>query len=428
MRARGARACAVAASLTLALLGLFAMQSSGSDAERYRLKPGATGKVCLSCHVDFEQTLERKHVHTPVAAGNCADCHDPHASEHGKLLAVEPEAICLTCHADIVPAEPRSAHDAVVAGRCVECHDPHASDAPNGLRAQGNALCLGCHEPLARALAASEHKHAPVEADCLGCHMPHASQAAPALLAQQVPGLCVKCHDTRQESFRREHGGYPVEHSDCTSCHDPHGSNRKGILWANVHEPVSRKMCAQCHAAPDSADATAVKRAGAELCRGCHSELLTETFARSQVHWPVVDHRGCANCHEPHASKEPKLLARAEGELCSGCHPDVTRRLATSKVKHPPNADGTCVTCHGPHSSNEAFLLAGSAVEVCGNCHDWGKHSAHPMGEQAADPRNPNLTVDCLSCHRTHGSPFDKLAHFDPQQELCVQCHTELAR
>ena len=420
------RVSAVIASVIFALLGLAATQGSRSDAERYRLKPGATGKVCLSCHVDFEQTLARKHVHTPVAAGNCADCHDPHASEHGQLLAAEPDAICTTCHADVLPAEPRSAHDAVAAGRCVECHDPHASDAANGLRKEGNALCLGCHEPLAVAIAAAEHKHAPAEADCLGCHTPHASKDAPALLAQQVPGLCVRCHDTGQESFRREHGGYPVERSDCTSCHDPHGSSRKGILWANVHEPVSRRMCAQCHAAPDAAQA--VKRTGAELCRGCHSELLDETFARSELHWPLVDRRGCANCHEPHASKERKLLTAAEGELCGGCHHDVERRLANSKVKHPPNAEGACTTCHGPHSSSEQFLLAQSPVEVCGACHDWGKHSAHPMGEQTSDPRNPNMTVDCLSCHRTHGSPFERLAHFDPQQELCVQCHTELTR
>jgi predicted CXXCH cytochrome family protein len=412
----------------LALAGLASSGSSGDDAERYRLKPGATGKVCLSCHVDFEQTLSRKHVHTPVAAGNCADCHDPHASEHGQLLAAEPEAICTTCHADVVPAEPRSAHDAVAAGRCVECHDPHASDAPKGLRAEGNGLCLGCHAPLGQAIAGAEHKHPPVEADCLGCHTPHASQSAPALLARQVPQLCVQCHDARQDSFRRGHGGYSVEGANCTSCHDPHGSSRKGILWANVHEPVSRKMCAQCHVAPDAAGATALKRSGPDLCRGCHSALLDETFARSEVHWPVVDRRGCANCHEPHASKETKLLTTTEGELCGGCHHDVERRLASSKVKHPPNADGACVTCHGPHSSSEPFLLAGSPVEVCGNCHDWGKHSAHPMGEKTVDPRNPNLTVDCLSCHRTHGSPFERLAHFEPQQELCVQCHSELAR
>lgn len=402
--------------------------TAADDAAKYRLRPGAAGKLCLGCHVDFEQTLARRHVHTPVKAGACAECHDPHASDHGKLLDADPNTICRTCHAGVVPQDPASAHDAVVEGRCVDCHDPHASDFENGLRAQGNALCLGCHEPMATALAQAEHQHAPVAADCLRCHTPHASAAAPALLAREVPGLCPQCHDSKQDAFRRQHMGYPVAESDCSSCHDPHGSKNKGILWANVHEPVSRKMCAQCHAEPDSPGALEPKRVGGELCRGCHSELFNEAFAKRWLHGPIVDRRGCANCHNPHASKTPKLLAAPPGELCGSCHQDALRRQRSSKVQHPPNAEGECSTCHAPHSSDESFLLASNELEVCGACHDWGRHSAHPMGEKAVDPRNANLTVGCLSCHQTHGTAFDKLAHFDPKQELCVQCHVEISR
>jgi predicted CXXCH cytochrome family protein len=51
-------------------------------------------------------------VHTPVKAGDCADCHDPHASEHGKLLEAEPERICAKCHGSMVPDKANSAHAA----------------------------------------------------------------------------------------------------------------------------------------------------------------------------------------------------------------------------------------------------------------------------------------------------------------------------
>jgi len=425
-RSRTARRCASA--LALALIVGAAGLAPAADPGQYRLKPGAEGKLCLSCHVDFEETMSRPHVHTPVAAGNCSDCHDPHASDHGQLLAADPNAICGTCHDDLVPASPRSAHDAVTAGRCTDCHDPHASSFDNGLRAEGNALCLGCHEDLAGALAAAENRHAPVEADCMGCHTPHASADTPALLARAVPGLCVECHDPAQDAFRRDHMGYPVGGSNCSSCHDPHGSSHKGLLWADVHEPVSRKMCSQCHAEPGAPDALDAKRPGAELCRGCHNETFNATFSKSRLHWPVVDREACSNCHAPHASKVRKLLAAPEGELCGSCHQDTMRRQSHSKVSHEPNAEGACGTCHDPHASNLTSLLVASPVEVCGTCHDWGQHSAHPMGEDVVNPRNPNLAVDCLSCHRTHGTEFDKLAHFDPKQELCTQCHSGIAR
>src|SRR5689334_3603277 len=54
-----------------------------------RLKPGANGALCLECHGDFEQRLAKTAVHTPVKARDCVACHNPHASDHGKMLAAE---------------------------------------------------------------------------------------------------------------------------------------------------------------------------------------------------------------------------------------------------------------------------------------------------------------------------------------------------
>ena len=416
-------------SMVVLALGLPGAMLAAGNADAYRLKPGATGPVCISCHVDFEEIVAQKFVHTPVKAGDCSDCHDPHASDHGKLLAADPDSICLTCHAGMVPENPVSSHSAVVEGQCVRCHDPHASNFASNLRAQGNDLCLGCHEALGRAAAGAEYKHAPVEGDCLGCHTPHASTASESLLSTAVPALCVGCHDTSRANFVKDHRDYPVAESDCTSCHDPHGSSNRGILWAGSHSPVARGMCTQCHVAPDSASPLETKRPGAELCRACHNDMFNETFvSKNRIHWPLVDQAACANCHAPHGSKNSALLSEPQGKLCGSCHQDAVQRQLQSVTKHDPIADGECSTCHDPHASDHSFLLAGGLDSVCGACHDWENHSAHPMGEKTVDQRNPNLSVDCLSCHRTHGTAYEKLLFLDPGQDLCVQCHSSLTR
>jgi predicted CXXCH cytochrome family protein len=94
-----------------------------------------------------------------------------------------------------------------------------------------------------------------------------------------------------------------------------------------------------------------------------------------------------------------------------------------------PIDQGNCTVCHSPHASDNVFLLQGkSLIDLCGTCHNWKAHSTHPIGEKAVDPRNRNLTLDCLSCHRSHGSPFKSFASFDTAADLCVQCHQSVRR
>ena len=397
--------------------------------EEFKLKPGAKGKVSVTCHVDFEDKLTLPSVHTPVRAGNCADCHSPHASDHGKLLAEEPEKICLLCHVDRLPKDAKSVHQPVLEGHCNKCHDPHASKNRNNLLAGGNDLCLGCHKELAAAIQKAQFKHNPVEKNCLQCHDPHASSKSGFLLRKEEAALCVSCHDPRQPVFAKQHMGYPVAKGRCTSCHDPHGSSNRAILWASVHPPVQSKMCAQCHLDASSPDALKTKKRGLEVCRSCHSDLINQVFASKRLHWPVADKVGCLNCHGPHATQEKPLLKMPMKPLCGTCHADTIKRQQNSPTKHPPIDAGECTSCHAPHGSDNVLLFtASSRIEVCGACHDWKEHSAHPIGEKAIDPRNKSLTVECGSCHRAHGTPFKYFTHFDNKADLCVQCHADFRR
>jgi len=346
-----------------------------------------------------------------------------------------------------VPKNPKSSHKVVMDGNCVKCHDPHASNNKFVLLKAGNELCFDCHKNIGNVVTKAKFKHSPVEKGCVNCHDPHASNKEKYLLRNDMVALCASCHKTDRPNFQKQHMNYPVAKSDCSSCHDAHGSNRAGILFDNVHQPVSNKMCNQCHEASASPDALKTKRTGFELCRGCHSKMMSDTFNKNRVHWPLVDKIGCLNCHQPHASPQKNLLMGDMKTLCGKCHKDtmgLQTKLAEKErqekaaakdnvikgaLTHNPIQEGNCEACHIPHASDRVFLLKQpSLIELCGTCHDWLKHTSHPMGEKVVDSRNKNLRMDCLSCHRSHGTGYRHLIPFRTITDLCTQCHKQMKR
>jgi predicted CXXCH cytochrome family protein len=112
-------------------------------------------QVCVDCH----EAPKAKHVHSPVADGDCMTCHAPHASENPKLLnksyaagwygepASKAYALCFDCHDESVLREKETTEatafrngkknlhvEHVLAqprGRsCSACHDAHAAEGP----------------------------------------------------------------------------------------------------------------------------------------------------------------------------------------------------------------------------------------------------------------------------------------------------------
>jgi DmsE family decaheme c-type cytochrome len=423
MGSRVTLACVTA----VVLLGMVAVVRTQQNP--YRLKNPDQKTLCIACHTDFEQALKKRSVHSAVRTGDCAGCHDPHVSSHGKLLAADTRQICATCHDGVVPAQAKSVHKVAADGDCVKCHDPHASDNPANLVASGSGLCFGCHQELGDAVKKAKFRHSPVQDGCLTCHGPHASDQSVSLLKTAVPGLCVACHKADGAAFVARHMKYPVAKASCTSCHDPHGSDQPALLLNSVHAPVSNRTCNQCHEAPDSPTPFATKRTGFELCKGCHNEMVTTTMAKGHLHWPVADKTGCVSCHNPHASKHDNLLKANTSELCRGCHADTMERITATTVKHKPVQDGMCVACHSPHAAEGPYLVQQpTLIETCATCHDYEQHSAHPIGEAAVDPRNKNVRVDCLSCHKGHGTEFKWMLLAETNVELCTQCHKQFAR
>ncbi len=416
------------AVLLLLLAALAPPAVARAQASKFKLKAGASGAACLECHVDFQDLLKKPFVHSPVKARQCTDCHSPHASAFKKLLSAGPNASCGACH-DVVPGSAKSTHRPVVEGACLTCHDPHASGAKFNLLKPGNEMCALCHKDLVAAAAASKARHKPVEQGCTTCHAVHGSDKGPHLLKQAVPALCLGCHKTDKPIFAKQHVGYSVAKADCTSCHAPHGSGSRGMLQDTVHAPVAKGMCNQCHEAAGSPNQLKTKLAGVQLCRGCHNQKVNAIFDKGRIHSPVLRGAACLNCHSPHASSGKGLLRGGSLAVCGGCHPDTLRRQDVSVTKHQPIQVGDCTSCHDPHSGNGPFLFVGkNTVDMCGTCHDWLKHSSHPMGEKAKDQRNRNLRVDCLSCHRAHGTEFKKMLLQATQSEMCVKCHQQYQR
>ncbi len=410
-------------------LGAGAPAEAQQQQNKFKLKPGGQGKICLTCHVTFTEKLKQPFVHTPVKAGQCSECHNPHASSHGKMLEAETNKICFKCHAGIIPDKARSSHKVVAEGNCVKCHDPHASRNKSNLLAAGNELCFGCHTKMADTVAKVRFKHNPVEKGCLNCHSPHASAKSDSLLKEEVPGLCLKCHKAGTPVFLKQHANYPVQKGRCTSCHNPHGSDRAGVLFTNVHRPVASKMCSQCHDDPASPTPFATKKAGLELCKSCHSNLVNEALSKNRIHWPVVDKTGCLHCHNPHASPEKTLLKASMANLCGECHADSLERMKRADTKHMPVKDGLCTTCHSPHASDNVFLFEqASTIDLCKTCHDFSKHQTHPIGPKFIDPRNRNAMVQCASCHATHGTENKHMLYYPTATEMCIQCHSDYKR
>ena len=412
------------------LIAWASLLCAADNDKQFKLKQGAKGMNCLKCHNSFQDKLARKFVHTPLKKKECDGCHNPHTSKHGKLLADSSKNICTSCHKSIITAKAVSTHKVVAEGNCMKCHDPHSAAFKNNLTKEGKQLCISCHKKLGERLAKNKFKHSPVESNCLTCHLAHSSDKGPALLKNNITALCIGCHPTNKPIFIKKHMNYPMEKSLCTGCHNPHGSDMMGLLKNTVHSPVAKKMCNQCHEDATSANPLKTRKQGALLCRGCHNDMQNKVFDKKRIHWPLLSKQACLGCHNPHASDEKALVRAPLAELCGKCHQDTMKRQANVVSKHEPVIEGRCTDCHDAHSSNSLFLTKRNFdFDLCATtCHDWSKHSTHPIGEKLRDPRNKNLTVSCASCHKTHGTAYKKMLHFNTTTELCIQCHEKFAR
>lgn len=187
--------------------------------------------------------------------------------------------------------------------------------------------------------------------------------------------------------------------ADCASCHE---DKTKGKA---IHSAIAMG-CNTCHEVKTEGETTTVNLTSPkeELCFTCHEKSKDET-----QHLPYEKGQ-CVTCHDPHASDYPKQVRAEVNTLCLQCH----------AVQRP---QGDTMMLIGNQSLLVADfrvipkVVADPAVRVG---HPFDKH---PMAS-VADPLRGNETMSCLSCHRPHSSPQEKLIQTTKEGvDLCNSCH-----
>lgn len=252
---------------------------------------------CLSCHDPHQSSSKKlmaKFTHVPFAGGQCDSCHAPAKGGKVVLTAATPKEICLTCHAEKgEQIEKAKVQHPGAAGDCTDCHNPHAGNSPYFPKPNPVAVCLGCHTDQAEQ-GKKAHPHQPAfEQGCGICHEPHGNNNLHLLRAKAPNALCLECHgpDTDQpEKVEGEHlvtifggkvklpddyfskvivlpiryglghpvTGHPVSDLmdpkdvtkvmtplSCMSCHQPHSSAQADLLINDAQNNMA--FCDTCH-------------------------------------------------------------------------------------------------------------------------------------------------------------------------------------
>ena len=105
------------------------------------LKAKDQKEACYACHNDFAKAEGGKKVfvHTPVAAGECTACHDPHFATRPKLQKLEKG--CFECH-DPFPTT-GTVHAPVGAGECIVATAPRRGRGRSGWYGPGTPCASG---------------------------------------------------------------------------------------------------------------------------------------------------------------------------------------------------------------------------------------------------------------------------------------------
>ncbi len=124
----------IAATLTLAApWRADAGESGAGRAPSPAASPGPGDKACVGCHTKLAKEIKAaRHVHGPVAVGECTFCHSPHPGKGPSKLKAALDQLCFRCH-ERARGGKAAGHRQQPQG-CTRCHDPHSGADPHFLR------------------------------------------------------------------------------------------------------------------------------------------------------------------------------------------------------------------------------------------------------------------------------------------------------
>ena len=249
---------------------------------------------CLTCHDPHQSNgpkLIQKFAHSPFAEKQCDTCHA--APKDGKVVLTQADskALCVMCHSEQAEKiEKAKVQHPGAQGDCVACHNPHAGKTPGFIQPDPVNACLSCHADQAEQMK-KKHPHQPAAVQgCATCHAPHGGENEHLLRASNKQAVCLECHgpDAKPVKLEAQHvvtifngqvklpenyftsvprlplkygRGHPVDQHpvvdqmddsgkvrvavNCGTCHQPHSSAQADLL---VNDEVNNMgFCRTCH-------------------------------------------------------------------------------------------------------------------------------------------------------------------------------------
>ncbi|MFQ6007848.1 MAG: cytochrome c3 family protein, partial [Candidatus Zixiibacteriota bacterium] len=207
------------------------------------------GANCQNCHAAHSGRKGTKglllpETHAPFAAGECSSCHQ---GKNVSIVATSVKNLCVSCHDDFAQQVDKTfVHNPVTKDDgCLHCHGPHVGFGSSLQVKDGPKTCLTCHND---AEFSGTFRHEIAFEDCGNCHQPHAGDHEHLLETPDIIELCQNCHDDASKTHYHPMGPDVTDPRTkgtltCTGCHSPHSSNNASILIADKN----RKLCVLCH-------------------------------------------------------------------------------------------------------------------------------------------------------------------------------------
>jgi cytochrome b subunit of formate dehydrogenase len=400
----------------------------------------AAGDDCLICHgepsSDFP-SVDSKALQSSIHAGlDCTDCHAELDAEEIPHPADRIGVDCAMCHGDVPDTHLFHAPDPDSGElgyglACIDCHGSHGVVSP---RAGGddagaaplNALCASCHDEVVEHFERSEHgrslanrvKGAP---DCLTCHDRPITEARErrngADLKIHQERVCLSCHLDDPEVRARivpaagfiaayeesVHGAALLEGdaaaANCVSCHGSHDMKHGNDPDAQISREHLPETCGNCHA---------------EIARQYSESTHGEMLRKGNHDAPV-----CTTCHgehdiiDPSDPRSPVAPANVSAQVCSPCHNSVrmSEKYGIASDRFKTFSD----SFHG-------MAIRGGQVEVanCASCH--GAHAILPADDPRSTIHLSNLEATCGQCHPGANQRFARgevhVAARDPNERI----------